>query len=289
MNPAISNNNLKHLRKSGAKGKNRPIGVFDSGLGGLTAVKQLIRFLPKENIVYLGDTARLPYGNKSKRTIIKFSIQNTLYLFKFNVKLIVIACNTSSSFALNELKNNYRIPIIGVIEPGVRKALELTVNKRIGVIGTNATIDSNAYQKRILKADPSIKIFAQSCPLFVPLVEEGWLGEKVTLDIIRKYLAPLKNKGIDTLILGCTHYPLLKSSIKKIMGPTIKLVDSARQVALSAKRLLDEKDIVSEHNRKGKAKFFLTDRPYKFKAIAERFLGQKFACVYRVKESDYEI
>ena len=269
--------------------KNRPIGVFDSGLGGLTAIKQLIRFLPKEDIIYLGDTARLPYGNKSKRTIIKFSTQNTLYLLRFNVKLIVIACNTSSSFALNALKKNYKIPIIGVIEPGVRKALELTGNKRIGVIGTNATIGSNAYQKRILKADSSIKIFAQSCPLFVPLVEEGWLEEKATSNIIRKYLAPLKNKGIDTLILGCTHYPLLKSSIKKIMGPAVKLVDSAREVALSAKQLLDEKDIASGQNRKGEIKFFLTDEPCRFKAVGEKFLGKKFARVYRVKENEYEI
>ncbi len=259
------------------KDLNRPIGVFDSGMGGLTAVKQLIKFLPKEDIVYLGDTARVPYGNKSKKTVIKFSIQNTQYLLKFKVKLIIMACNTSSSLALNTLRKRFKIPIIGVIEPGVKKALESTRNKRIGVIGTNATIDSNAFQNRIIKTDPSVKVFAQSCPLFVPLVEEGWLREGITLDIIKKYLTPLKNRAIDTLILGCTHYPLLKSSIRKVMGPRVKLVDYAKQLALSVKQLMDKNCIASDKNRKGKLKIFLTDKPYKFETIAEEFLGRKLS------------
>ncbi len=283
MNPALSESKkFFSSRKGGVKDLNRPIGVFDSGMGGLTAVKQLIKFLPKEDIVYLGDTARIPYGNKSKKTIIKFSIQNALFLLKFKVKLIIIACNTSSSLALNTLRKKFKIPIIGVIEPGVKKALELTGNKRIGVIGTNATIDSNAFQNRIIRTDPSIKVFAQSCPLFVPLVEEGWLKEGVTLDIIKKYLTPLKNRAIDTLILGCTHYPLLKSSIKRVMGPGVKLVDSATQIALGVKQLMDKRGIASDENEKGKMKFFLTDKPHKFKAIGQRFLGRKLMRVYQV-------
>lgn len=264
-----------------------PIGVFDSGMGGLTTVRQLVKLMPSEDIVYLGDTARVPYGNKSKKTIIKFSIQNSLYLLKFKIKLIVIACNTSSSFALDKLKETLRIPIIGVIEPGVKKALNLTKNKRIGVIGTNATINSKAYQNRIIKIDPSVKVFTQSCPLFVPLAEEGWLNEKVTLDVARKYLAPLKDKNIDALILGCTHYPLLKIPISKVMGESVKLVDSARELALSVKQLMEEKKITADKGRKGKVKFYLTDEPYKFKKIGERFLKQKLNCVYSVKESDY--
>lgn len=262
---------------------NNPIGVFDSGMGGLTVVRQLIKFLPKEDIVYLGDTARLPYGNKSKNTIINFSIQNVLYLLKFRVKLIVVACNTSSSFALDKLKRAFKVPVIGVIEPGVKKALESTKNRRIGVIGTSATINSNAYQNRIINANSSVRVFAQSCPLFVPLVEEGWLNEKVTFDIIKKYLSPLKNNKIDTLILGCTHYPLLKSLIKKAMGPGVKLIDSATHVALCVKGLMQEKGISSARKAKGKAKFFLTDEPYRFEKIGERFFGQKLDYVYRAR------
>lgn len=268
------------------KNIDRPIGVFDSGMGGLTTVKQLIRLLPNEDIIYLGDTARVPYGNKSKKTIIKFSIQNVLYLLKFKVKLILVACNTSSSLALNTLKKRFKIHIVGVVEPGVKKALELSKNKRIGIIGTNATIDSNAFQNRIIRIDPSVKVFAKSCPLFVPLVEEGWFRKKVTLDVIKKYLIPLKNKAIDTLILGCTHYPLLISSIRRVMGPHVKLVNYAEQIALGAKQLMEEAGIASSKKRKGKIKFFLTDKPYMFKKIGQRFLGQKFSSVQTVKNFD---
>jgi len=265
----------------------RPIGVFDSGIGGLTVVRQLIKFLPNEDIVYLGDTARVPYGNKSKKTIIKYSVQNTQYLLKFNVKLIVIACNTSSSLAKALLKRCFKIPIIGVIEPGIKKALELTRNRRIGVIGTNATINSNVYQGRIAAIAPSVKVFAKSCPLFVPLAEEGWLREEVTLRIIEKYLAHFKKNRIDTLILGCTHYPLLKSSIRRVIGPAIKLVDSAAEVALNVKELIEKEAIFSGKNRKGKVKFFLTDKPYQFENTAARFLGGKLKRIYRLKENSY--
>ncbi len=266
---------------------NKPIGVFDSGLGGLTVVRQLVKLLPREDIIYLGDTARVPYGNKSKSTIVKFSIQNALYLLKYKVKLIVIACNTSSSFALESLSKNFKVPLIGVIEPGVKKALETSTAKRIGIIGTKATIDSKAYQNRIKRQAPLIKVFAQSCPLFVPLIEEGWLSEKVTVDIIKKYLTPLKKNMVDTLILGCTHYPLLKPSIKKVIGKDIRLVDSAKEVALNVKHLIGSLGIASKQSRRGKVKFYLTDKPYRFKKIGEKFLGRQLKFVYLVKESDY--
>lgn len=262
---------------------NRPIGIFDSGIGGLTAVRQLIKFLPNEDIIYLGDTARVPYGNKSESTVKRFSIENALYLLKHNVKLIIVACNTSSSLAINELKKKFKIPIVGVIDPGVKNALAQTNNKRIGIIGTNATIDSGAYQRRILQADPSIKVFAVSCPLFVPLVEEGWLDKNITIDIIRKYLISLKKKNIDTLILGCTHYPLLKSSISKVMGPGVYLVDSATQVALSVKYLMRERGISANRKKNGKTEFYLTDTPYMFEKTASKFLGQRLTHVKVVK------
>ncbi len=286
MNPALfKSRKFLSLRKSGVK--NKPIGVFDSGLGGLTVVRQLIKLLPGEDIIYLGDTARVPYGNKSKSTIIKFSVQNALYLLRHKVKLIVIACNTSSSFALSELSKNFKVPLVGVIEPGVKKAQQATIAKRIGIIGTKATIDSRAYQNRIKRQAPLIKVFAQSCPLFVPLIEEGWLNEEVTVDVIKKYLTPLKKNRIDALILGCTHYPLLKPSIKKVMGKNVRLVDSAKEVALSVKYLINDLGIASEKPGNGKVKFFLTDKPYRFKKIGEKFLGRQLKFVYLVKESDY--
>lgn len=259
----------------------RPIGIFDSGIGGLTIVKQINRLLPKEDIVYLGDTARFPYGTKSKDTIIKFSIQNVLYLLKFNVKLIIVACNTSSSLALEALRRNFKVPILGVIEPGVKEAVRITTDGRIGVIGTTATIRSKAYQDRIKAVKSSFKVFSQSCPLLVPLVEEGWLNGKITEQIIKSYLEPLKKNKIDTLILGCTHYPLLKSSIKRIMGFDVKLVDSAKQVALAAKEMLANEGFSKNG---GRLKFYLTDEPERFKKVARIFMGKSLANVYKVKD-----
>ena len=264
----------------------RPIGVFDSGMGGLTTVRQLTKLLPNEDIIYLGDTARLPYGNKSKNAVIRFSIQNALYLLKFNVKLIIVACNTSSSLAINNLKKSFKVPIIDVIEPGIKKALAVTGNNRIGIIGTNATIDSNAYQKKILKICPSVKIFAKSCPLFVPLVEEGWLNNKIAESVVKEYLMPFKNKEIDTLVLGCTHYPLLKAAIKKVMGSSVNLVDSARQVAADARALLNRMQLNSNKKAKAHLRFFLTDKPYKFQAIGSKFLGQNLTSVKEIKDLD---
>ncbi|PIU40840.1 MAG: glutamate racemase [Candidatus Omnitrophica bacterium CG07_land_8_20_14_0_80_42_15] len=261
--------------------QNRPIGVFDSGLGGLTTVKEIFKRLPNENIVYFGDTARVPYGSKSKETITQFSIENTQFLLKFNAKLIVVACNTSSSLSLNSLKAHFKVPIIGVIAPGVKKAMSVTKNNRIGVIGTRATIASKSYEKEIKKRNSVTKCLSRSCPLFVPLVEEDWIGDEVTYTVARRYLQPLMKYNIDTLILGCTHYPLLKGVIKRVVGKKVNLVDSAEEVALDAKRLLEARRLLSK-NKNARHKFFVSDKPMNFKAIGERFLGRKISFIKKV-------
>jgi len=250
-----------------------PIGVFDSGFGGLTVVKELMRQLPAEDLIYFGDTARVPYGTKSKESIIRFSIENAEVLLKRHVKMIVVACNSSTSYALEVLKNKFDIPIVGVIDPGARKAVEMTQNKRIGVIATSATVNSYAYDKAIKYFDSGVKVFSQACPLFVPLVEEGWMHKKFAVDLAEEYLKSLKRARVDALILGCTHYPLLKNVLKQVMGKKVYLVDSAYEVAGEVKRVLE---IISK-NRKGKKaqyQFLISDRPQHFQAIAQKFLGR---------------
>lgn len=263
---------------------NRPIGIFDSGIGGLTVVREIIKCLPNENIVYFGDTARVPYGTKSPHTVIKFSVENTLFLLRFKVKLIVVACNTSSSYSLPILKDDFKVPIIGVIIPGAEEATKVTKCGRIGVIGTAATIQSAAYEKAIKNINPTQKVFSQACPLFVPLVEEGYLNHKITYDVARMYLKPLKDKGVDTLILGCTHYPLLKEVIKDVMGKDVTLIDSAKQVACHVKEVLAWENLLSKSKKKAKYKFYVSDEPHKFTKSGERFLGQKIKFVKKVTE-----
>ena len=251
----------------------RAIGVFDSGVGGLTVVKELIHQLPYENIIYFGDTARVPYGIKSKETVIRFSIENILFLLKQEVKLICVACNTASSVALPALKNHFRVPIVGVISPGVREAVYATRNKRIGVIGTKATIKSRTYENEIRHLDPKVKITAVACPLFVPFVEEGWLNHDVVLTVAKTYLKPLKKAKVDTLILGCTHYPLLKPLIKKIMGEDVTLIDSAKQVAIEVKKILTTEGLLNKA-KLGQHKFYVSDNPEWFNGLCSRFLGE---------------
>ena len=251
----------------------KPIGVFDSGVGGLTVVKELIAQLPGEDLIYFGDTARVPYGIKSQETVIKFSIENILFLLKQDVKLICVACNTVSSFALPVIKNHFKIPIVGVITPAVREAVYATQNKRIGVIGTRGTIRSRAYENEIKALDPKIKVTALSCPLFVPFAEEGLLDGNAVLEVARNYLKPLKEAKVDTVILGCTHYPLLKPVIKKVLGPEVKLIDSAKQVAMEVKRILSAENILSR-SRKGKRRFYVSDNPEWFTGLAKSFLGE---------------
>jgi glutamate racemase len=261
------------------------IGVFDSGVGGLTVTKEIQRCLPDEEIVYLGDTARVPYGSKSRDTILKFSIENVLFLLKFNVKIVVVACNTSASLSLAILKRHFSVPIVGVIEPGAREAVEVTNNGRIGIIGTQATIQSGAYQQLIRRLAPSAKVYSQECPLFVPLVEEGWIDDPVTYEIASRYLGPLRNKQIDTLILGCTHYPLLKAVLKRIM-PGVVLVDSAKETAIEVRKVLAAKGMLRKApGLNGRCRFYVTDEPDRFVRIGRRFLARPIESVRRVNNN----
>ena len=259
----------------------RSIGVFDSGVGGLTVARELIHHLPSEDIVYFGDTARVPYGIKSKETVIHFSIENILFLLKQDVKLICVACNTVSSVALPAIKNHFKVPIVGVITPGVREAVYATQNKRIGVIGTKGTIKSRTYEIQIRQLDPTIKVIAVACPLFVPFVEEGWLSGPVVLEVAKTYLKPLKDARVDTVILGCTHYPLLKPVIKEVLGRDVTLIDSAKQVAIEVKKILVTEGLLNK-SRRGKHKFYVSDNPEWFNGQAQRFLGKPLGEIKKV-------
>lgn len=263
-------------------GDDRAIGVFDSGIGGLTVVQEITRVLPNEQIVYFGDTARVPYGTKSREAVIRFSRDNVRVLLKERVKMIVIACNTSTSWALAILRREFDLPIIGVIEPGSRRAIEVSAKGRIGVIATPSTVNSGKYVQTILKLSPAAKVFARACPLFVPLVEEGWLDKSVTEDVAQEYLAPLKAERIDTLILGCTHYPLLKPVLQKVMGRGVVLIDSAAETAREVKKLLEAKGLVRLNRRPPHHAFLVSDEPEHFRGVAKRFLGQDLPHVRRV-------
>ena len=251
----------------------KAIGVFDSGVGGLTVVKELMRQLPGEDIIYFGDTARVPYGTKSKETVIRFSIEDILFLLKHKVKLICVACNTASSVALPMIKNNFRVPLVGVITAAVKEAASATRNNRIGVIGTKGTINSRTYEREIAQLDPKIKVTSVACPLFVPFVEEGWLRGKVVLDVARIYLKPLKKSRVDTVILGCTHYPLLKPVIQEVLGQKVTLIDSAQQVSLEIKNILEAQGLLNK-GRRGRHQFYVSDNPEWFSGLAKRFLGE---------------
>jgi len=251
----------------------RPIGVFDSGLGGLTVAKAIKEKLPNENIVYLGDTARVPYGNKSTLLVTSYATQITNFLLGENAKLIVVACNTASALALPALQSEFQVPILGVIIPGSQAAVNATRNKHVGVIGTIATINSNAYTQALRGIEPSIQITAQACPLFVPLVEEGWLNGPALSEITASYLKSINVENVDTLILGCTHYQLLKPMIQDNVNDNTVLIDSAETVAEEAATILLEKKMSTDSSNKGLLKCFVTDPPIQFESIAERFLG----------------
>ena len=260
----------------------QPIGIFDSGLGGLTVAKEIFKQLPYEDVIYFGDTARVPYGNKSKKTITKFSLENADFLKKHNVKLIVVACNTACSLSLQALKKKIDIPIVGVIEPAVKKAIQISKNGKIGIIGTNSTINSKAYDKKINKIDKAMQVSSKSCPLFVPLVEEGWLNKDITYKIANTYLDCFKKRNVDTLILACTHYPLLKKVISTIMGPKVKLVDSASEVAKVVKLVLNEDNALRKNKRIARYSYYVSDEPLKFANIGAKFLGRSINKVKRV-------
>jgi len=258
--------------------KKRPIGIFDSGVGGLTVFKEIRKQFPNEDIIYFGDTARVPYGPKSKKTVIEYSIQNTRFLIQQNAKLIVIACNTSSSVAIPKLKELFDIPIIGVINPGAESALKVSKNKIIGIIGTYGTIKSNSYNLALKELDNETTVFSQACPLFVSIAEEGWENHKATEIIADEYLNKLSEKNIDTIVLGCTHFPILKNTISKIVGKDVKLVDSAVAVSYKLKEFLKIKTNVI-----GKDFFYVSDNEEKFKEIANRILGYEISCLQKVK------
>lgn len=238
---------------------NRPIGVFDSGVGGLTVLRELKKILPNEELIYIGDTARVPYGTKSKQTVTKFASQIVDFLLHKNVKLIIAACNTVSSNSLNILKKKYPVPIIGVIEPGVRLALSMTKTRRIGVIGTQGTIGSHKYQELIIKKNRSCRIYEKACPLFVPLVEDLLLDTEITYKTISYYLSELKQKKIDTLILGCTHYPLLSKALKRYFGPRVALVNSGYSVSLVARDILRKNQLLTNRKHEGKIILYASD------------------------------
>jgi len=262
--------------------KQRPIGVFDSGIGGLTVVKRLATTLPDESIIYFGDTARVPYGSKSNSTVIEYSIQNTKFLLQKNIKALVVACNTASSIAIPDLKKMFDIPIIGMIEPGSKMALEKSKSKKIGVIGTRATIGNLAYSKEIKKLNGSAKVIEKPCPLFVPLAEEGWIEHQATFEIAEEYLKELRESGIDTLVLGCTHYPILSDVIQKVVGSKVTLIDSGVASSELIKMELEKFDLLSDSNNNGNQEYYVSDIPAKFKEVAELFLGRQIDHVHKV-------
>jgi glutamate racemase len=259
-----------------------PIGIFDSGVGGLTVFKEVMSLLPGEDIIYLGDTARVPYGTRSPQTVIKYSLEITAFLLRQGIKLLVVACNTSSAVSLPSLQRKNEIPVIGVIEPGARWAAEVTQNKRVGVIGTEGTVKSRAYEQAIQGIDQEITVFTRACPLFVPLAEEGWVDNQVTRLTAQTYLRPVCEEAIDTLVLGCTHYPLLEGIIREITGDGVFLVNSAKETAKEVKRVLEEEGINTPKEQAGSYIFYVTDNAERFIQVGERFLGRELGSVKEI-------
>ena len=257
-------------------GNNAPIGVFDSGLGGLTVVREIMRNLPDEDIVYFGDTARVPYGSKSPETIIRYSRQIIRFLEQQQVKAIVIACNTASALALDTVEKETSLPVLGVVRPGADMAVSSTRNGRIGVIATEGTIRSGLYNRLIREADPQLQVFTKACPLFVPLVEEGWTRDPITEEVARRYLKELLENEIDTLIMGCTHYPLLRSLLKDVVGDGVQLINPAYETAQVLGKLLDDKKMrhapVASEEEPGRYRYYASDSAEHFRDFANRIL-----------------
>ena len=282
-----------------------PIGVFDSGVGGLTVAREIMRQIPKERIIYFGDTARVPYGSKSKETIIRFSRQIIRFLQSKGVKAIVIACNTASALALETVQPEFDIPILGVVKAGAKEAAKVTKNGKIGVIATESTIESQLYTKEIHSHKPNAQVLGKPCPLFVPLVEEGWLKDPVTVEVANRYLEPLLESGIDTLIMGCTHYPLLRSTLRQIMGEKVNLVNPAYETAVELKTLLRDMDLTrssedlerfsEENSRRAAAgepildqyQFFVSDRAENFTRFAKAILPKEVKDTKQINIEEY--
>lgn len=251
------------------------IGVFDSGIGGLTVMQQLVHMLPKEHFIYFGDTARLPYGEKSRETIIRYSIENAIFLLEQGIKVLVVACNTASAHALDKLQQIFNVPVVGVIEPGAESAIKATSKGKIAVLGTKGTIQSECYQKAIFRLNPSVQVLPIACPLFVPLVEEHFLEHPAARLIVQEYLKPLKESKIDTILLGCTHYPLLKSMIRQEIGEEVAIVDSALSCAEKVSEILTARNLHSPNEAIAPSlhSYFVSDDPHKFQLIGRSFLG----------------
>jgi glutamate racemase len=258
---------------------NRPLGIFDSGIGGLTVVRALHELMPNEKLIYLGDTARVPYGNKSADTIIRYSREISNFLLAKGVKGIIVACNTASAYALDTLRAELKVPVFGVIEPGVSAALAATKNNRIGIIGTIGTINSGAYQNALKKRNPGLEIMAHATPLLVPLIEEDWLAHSATRAILEEYLWQFRLMQIDTLVLACTHYPLLKPTLTNLLGHHIELVDSAESCARFVRAALEKEGKLSAAVDEAPLEVYLTDLPVHFKKVGERFLRRKLVSV----------
>lgn len=258
----------------------RPIGVFDSGVGGLTVVKEIHAQLPHEDIVYFGDTARVPYGNKSVPVIRRFSLEITRFLEAQRVKIVVIACNTASALALDFLRRQTMIPVIGVIDPGVRAALRLPNARTVGVIGTQATVRSEAYQSRLQRLQQDIRVVAKACPLLVPIVEENLVDSPIAIQALEMYLRDLAPQNLDALILACTHYPLLKGAIRTLLGERIRLIDSAEETAREVVEVLQARRLEGSPDRTGSEEFYVSDSPETFMKIGEPFLGRPMNQVY---------
>jgi len=277
---AASNGRVRSIASASATA--RPIGVFDSGIGGLTVLKALTSALPGEDFIYLGDTARLPYGTKSNEVIIRYSKENTEFLLAKGIKMLVVACNTSSAVALDAIASETMVPVIGVIEPGARAAVKASRNGKIGVIGTEATIASGAYTRAIQRLGKKSEIYTRACPLLVPLAEEGWIDNEVAERTVAHYLESLKQSGIDTLLLGCTHYPLLRAMFVQILGASVKIVDSATATAVEVRDRLRMLRL-AKRGADGSQSFFVTETPDRFVRVGRRFLGPQVESAVRIE------
>lgn len=263
--------------------RDRPIGIFDSGMGGLTVVKEVFKLLPQEAIIYFADTAHLPYGERGLSEVKGFALNIMQYLVKEKVKLIIMGCNISSAIAVGEARKRFEIPIIGLIEAGVEEALAKTKNNRLGLIATSGTIKSKVYQKKVREANPEAKIFVRACPLFVPLIEEGKVDTKETIDVAKKYLKPLIMAKVDTLILGCTHYPFLEKVIQSILGKGVKIVDPARGTVIKARKLLGSKRLLKTRGSTLRHRFIVSGESKKFRKLGSKFLGRPLGKAEQVR------